>query len=102
MLFALAAAPWLLATGVASAVLPQSAPRILDDREQYFQHAKNDGMCKTYSEIENEGRVLVVPGPSVLANFDVCVARNEFGEKLLQDKSGKIFCEGEVSMPLTE
>lgn len=102
MLFALAAVPWLLATGAASFALPHSSicPQVIDDRDEYFEHARDSGMCKTYSKEDNDKRVLVIPGKGVLTNFDVCVAKNEFGQEL-QDKSGLIFCKGEVILPLT-
>ncbi|KAG8742937.1 hypothetical protein FRC10_000725 [Ceratobasidium sp. 414] len=97
MLLGLAVAPWLLATGVSGSVLPRAPPRgarIINNRDDYLSHAKTNGMCKPkLDEADNEKRVLVVPGPSVLADFKECVARNEFHEPL-KDHSGDIFCRG--------
>ncbi|KAJ1306156.1 hypothetical protein OPQ81_010867 [Rhizoctonia solani] len=44
---------------------------------------------------DNQNRKLVRPGKEVLTKFDICVAKNEFGEEL-QDTSGEIFCHGEA------
>ncbi|KAF8608338.1 glycoside hydrolase [Ceratobasidium sp. AG-I] len=96
MLLALAAIPWLVATGVAgSDPLCSKNPSDVKNRRDYFKWAKDCGMCKKFSWEDNPKRQLAVPPDDVLADFDVCVAKNEFGEAL-QDNSGKIFCYGKT------
>ncbi|KAG8679748.1 hypothetical protein FRC09_018752, partial [Ceratobasidium sp. 395] len=97
MLLGLVAASWLLATSVSGSALPVApakGARIINNRDQYLDHAKADGMCRPkLNETENRARVLVIPGPEVRPSFKECVAKNEFHESL-RDHSGDIFCQG--------
>ncbi|KAG8779793.1 hypothetical protein FRC12_023838, partial [Ceratobasidium sp. 428] len=97
MLLGLVAASWLLATSVSGSVLPVApakGARIINNRDQYLDHAKADGMCRPkLNETENRARVLVIPGPEVRPSFKECVAKNELHESL-RDHSGDIFCQG--------
>nr|WJO90075.1 trehalase-3 [Ceratobasidium cereale] len=98
MLLGLAVTSWLLVTGVDGTLLPKSKPtrgaRTINHPAEYLRYAKEHGLCHPKrGEKENLGRTLVVPGPRVLANFEECIAKNEFGETL-QDHSGDIFCQG--------
>jgi hypothetical protein len=99
MFLRFAATYGLLAAGVSGASLPQPATgaRVIDDRDDYWRHAKEHGMCNPkFGREDNLKRILAVPGDDILAPFAECVAKNEFGEKL-QDTSGSIFCHGQVS-----
>ncbi|KAG8701591.1 hypothetical protein FRC09_005255 [Ceratobasidium sp. 395] len=97
MLLGLATTSWLLVTTISGAALPSpGGVRVINDRTEYWKHAHAEGMChKPFNESENTKRVLAVPGRDILADFNVCVAKNEFGEEL-HDTSGQIFCHGQA------
>ncbi|KAG9077887.1 hypothetical protein FS749_010178, partial [Ceratobasidium sp. UAMH 11750] len=96
MLLGLAISSWLLTTSVSGASLPVTGARVINDRIEYWRHARSHGMCdRVDDETENQKRLLVVPGENILSSFDVCVAKNEFGEALY-DNSGLIFCHGQA------
>ncbi|QRV98076.1 trehalase [Ceratobasidium sp. AG-Ba] len=96
MLLRLAAASCLLVVGVsgsASSDGPVGDTIVINDRQEYWEYARKYGMCQNFSDEANLKRPLKLPGDKVLAPFDACVAKNEFGEKL-NDNSGEIFCKG--------
>ncbi|KAG8774976.1 hypothetical protein FRC12_001720 [Ceratobasidium sp. 428] len=98
MLPGLAITSWLLVTTVSGAALPNPTigVRVINDRAEYWKHAATGGMCLPKLDKEvNLKRVLTVPGEGILADFNVCAAKNEFGE-VLHDTSGQIFCHGQA------
>ncbi|KAJ1306155.1 hypothetical protein OPQ81_010866 [Rhizoctonia solani] len=93
---------WLFGSGVLRAAAFSSEDCFggpINNRTVYLACAKQHGLCRKKDTLsifgDSQNRKLVRPGKDVLAKFDICVAKNEFGEKL-QDTSGDVFCQGEA------